>query len=95
MCSLECALIYRATDKEYKEKLSKIQLQKVKDGTHVGWQSRKKRSYAENFFEQVLKNNDLWDLCIPEHPVSKKELGAGDVACYFLDFYRCIYIAGI
>jgi very-short-patch-repair endonuclease len=46
-----------------------------------------KRSYAELFFEQVLKNNGIFDKCIPEYEVSRKDLGELNMYFYFLDFY--------
>ena len=36
-------------------------LEKVKNGTHKGWQSRNITSYPEKFFISVLKNNNLFD----------------------------------
>lgn len=54
-CSPKC----RNASPIYREKLRQIQLKKVKDGTHSGWKSRNKPSYAELFFMDVLKNNNI------------------------------------
>ena len=59
---------------EYKEKLRQIQLQKVEDGTHKGWNTRNIKSYAEIFFETVLNNNHI------SYEREKK------IGKYFLDF---------
>lgn len=50
----------------------------------TGWISRNKRSYAEKFWEAVLKNNNI-DF-IPEKLITKKELGVNENGNYFLDF---------
>lgn len=59
---------------EYKEKLRHAQLQKVANGTHKGWNARNIKSYAEIFFETVLKNNHIY---------FEREKKVGK---YFLDF---------
>ena len=62
------------TSPEYTEKMRRIQLEKVANGTHKGWKSRNITSYAERFFEQVLSNN---------HITYNREKKVGK---YFLDF---------
>jgi hypothetical protein len=62
---------------------NKVQ-ERIKNGTHKGWMSRKIISYPEKFFMKVLQNNN-----IPyEHNyvVKKKDLGIDCSSCYFLDF---------
>jgi very-short-patch-repair endonuclease len=65
--------------------LSIIQKEKVKNGTHKGWQFRKILSYPEKFFIKVLKNNNIKY----QHnlPINKRNLGLNDSSNYFLDFY--------
>ena len=58
----------------------------IDEGRHKGWQSRSVRSYAENFWETVLKNNNI--SFIQELVVKKSDLGIeNDSSNYFLDFY--------
>ena len=59
---------------EYKDKIRRIQLELVANGTHKGWRSRNITSYAERFFKSVLDNNKI---------KYKRELHVGK---YFLDF---------
>lgn len=54
-CSKECL----CNDSEYKEKLRQKQVEKVKNGTHKGWQSRNIESYPEKFWKGVLDNNSI------------------------------------
>ena len=83
ICSRECQRQY--TTVETRQKLSESAKQRVENGTHVGWQSRKIRSYAEIFFETVLINNNLkFDI---EFKIKKTDLGFVDNSNYFLDFY--------
>lgn len=70
-CSPEC----RGNDSELNEHLRKIQNEKVKNGTHIGWKSRNIESYPENFWKKVLDNNSI--KYIREDFSTKK---------YFLDF---------
>ncbi len=72
---------------ESRKKMSDSALNRVKNGTHKGWQSRNIRSYPEKFFDEVLKNNNLLDKCKIEYPICKEKLGIKSKANYFLDFY--------
>lgn len=83
-CSNKCSRI--GTTIETKNKISKKAKERVKNGTHQGWQSRKVRSYAEIFFEKVLNNNNINKYSV-EHKIKKSDLGFKDVSNYFLDFY--------
>lgn len=58
---------------------------KIKNGTHKGWSSRKIISYPEKFFMDVFGNKNL----IYKHNfvISKRSLGLNDSSNYFLDFY--------
>lgn len=78
-CSEECSKI------GMKLNVSKSQKERVKNGIHMGWQSRKILSYPEKFFIKVLDNNNL-DY---KHNfiINKRDLGLNDVSNYFLDFY--------
>ena len=70
---------------ENRSKSSKKTQQKlIETGNHIGWKTRKIRSYAELFWEKVLKNNNL--KYESEHTVKKKNLGIEEKGCYFLDF---------
>jgi very-short-patch-repair endonuclease len=73
-CSNKCSAISRKNNTEYREKLRQAQLKRIADGTHMGWKSRNTPSYAELFFMNVLKNNNI------EY---KFELRCGK---YFIDF---------
>lgn len=55
-------------------KLRNIQLNKVANGTHVGWKSRNVSSYAEKFWSSVLDNLNI---------TYSREVKCG---VYFLDF---------
>ena len=50
-------------------------MERIENGTFSGWKTRGKRSYPENFWENVLNNNSI--SFIPEDFSTKK---------YFLDF---------
>lgn len=82
-CSNKCKA--SCISEETKEKISLKAKERVKNGTHKGWQSRNILSYPEKFFIKVLYNNNM----IYEHnlPISKRSLGLNDSANYFLDFY--------
>lgn len=60
-CSKRCARMYNGNTEQTKEKLRKIMLEKVKNGTHIGWKSRKGKqpSYPERFFMDVLENSKI------------------------------------
>ena len=53
----------------------------VEHGTHHGWQARDQISYAEQFFMEVLSNNNI--NYIHELSVRKQD----GINSYFLDFY--------
>lgn len=72
-CQICCRKHWKISDTQ-KEKLRKIQLEKVQNGTHKGWTTRNIKSYAEQFFETVLNNNKI------KYNREKK------VGKYFLDF---------
>ena len=69
-CSKQCVV----KDPAYIEKLKQVQRQRVANGTHTGWSSRNKPSYAERFFFKVLSNNKV------PYEFEKK------VGPYFIDF---------
>lgn len=60
-CTRKCSAIYTNSRPEIISHLRSVMLKKVKDGTHSGWKSRKGKppSYAEKFFMDVLKNNNI------------------------------------
>ena len=59
--------------------------ERIANGLHHGWPSRKIKSYAEKFFEVVLKNNGIkFD---SERKIKKMDLGLNCSMNYFLDFY--------
>ena len=88
-CSNQCSAIFKSKDDDIKLKLSLKAKERVANGTHVGWQSRKVRSYAEKFFEKVLINNNIkFDI---EYKINKRDLGLTDSSNYFLDFYLTDY----
>ena len=51
------------------------------------WQSRNILSFPEKFFKRVLLNNELFDKCIVNYMIDKKDLGINEHGNYFLDFY--------
>lgn len=56
--------------------------ERLKNGTNHTWTSRKNvKSYAELFFEDVLRNNNLLDKSISEYHINDNRIN------YFLDFY--------
>jgi len=77
-CSLEC-------QKKLKIKNGQLTQERlIKEGKHIGWTTRKIESYAEKFFKQVLKNNNIkYDF---NKPIKKLELKINENGCYFLDF---------
>lgn len=70
----KCINKYKNNNVELREKQRKIQLEKVKNGTHKGWITRNITSFAERFFETVLNNNKI-------KFIREKKVGK-----YFLDF---------
>lgn len=74
-CSIDCKNDYQS--KQMKEK--------AKIGLLKGWNSRNIISYPENFFIDVLNNNNI---CFEHnYPINKRNLGLDDSTNYFLDFY--------
>ena len=61
-----------------------VQQTLIDEGRHKGWQSRDKKSYAEQFWIQVLDNNNI-DYQ-REFVVNKRTLGLNDSSNFFLDF---------
>lgn len=61
-----------------------VQKRLIKEGKHIGWTTRKIRSYAELFWEKVLKNNKLQ--YESEYVIKKTDIGIDENGCYFLDF---------
>jgi hypothetical protein len=55
------------------------------NGSHKGWQTRNIISYPEQFFINVLKNNNI-DFS-HNFPINKNNLGLRSSCNYFLDFY--------
>jgi len=54
-CSNNCKM----NDKDYVDNLRQKQFEKVKNGTHKGWQTRNIESYPEKFWKKVLDNNSI------------------------------------
>ena len=74
-CSKECT----------NEHMKNIMIEKVKNGDHSGWTTRKISSYPEDFFKKVLDNMEVkYEF---NYPISKYLLGIKCKSCYFLDFY--------
>jgi len=71
--------------KEYRKLLSDNVKERIKNGTHKGWQSRNIESYPEKFFKKVLKNNGIE--YIPNKTIIKKDYNIEGNGNYFLDFY--------
>lgn len=79
--------------KEYRDKVHKNRsnaskrnvLKRIENGTFVGWKSRKKESYAETFWREVLDKNNI--SYIKEYKILKKDLDPSLKSFYFLDFY--------
>jgi very-short-patch-repair endonuclease len=62
--------------------------ERIDNGTHKGWLSRNIESYPEKFFKGVLKNNNLDNKYIFNHPINKRnDLNVDEPYNYFLDFY--------
>jgi very-short-patch-repair endonuclease len=86
-CTAKCQHSF-GISKESRKKLKEKALERVKNGTHKGWQTRNIESYPEKFFKKVLQNiNIKYEF---NFPVSKKSLGIENLSCYFLDFYIVI-----
>lgn len=54
-CSSKCT----SNDESVKQKLRIKQLERVKNGTHIGWIQRNRTSYPEKFFKNVLDSNHI------------------------------------
>lgn len=80
-CSEKCFQTQNA------KRLVNITEERIKNGTHKGWQSRNKLSYPEKFFIEVLKNNNLFKKCSVNYVISKRDLGLENHSNYFLDFF--------
>jgi very-short-patch-repair endonuclease/endogenous inhibitor of DNA gyrase (YacG/DUF329 family) len=80
-CSKKC----QSSCKEYRKLLSDNVKERIKNGTHKGWQSRNIESYPEKFFKKVLKNNGIE--YIPNKTIIKKDYNIEGNGNYFLDFY--------
>jgi len=81
-CSIECR------EKSRSRKLSVAIQERIKNGTHNGWNSRNILSYPERFFIEVLKNNNLYEKCQINYSINKKkDLEIDETFSYFLDFY--------
>lgn len=69
---------------ESRLKMSKAALRGYKNGTRVGWKSRRIVSFPEQFWKQVLDNNNIkYDF---NFPISQRSLGIDSSKYYFLDF---------
>lgn len=68
-----------------REASRKVQQKLLAEGRHKGWQSRNIISYPEQFWMEVLRNNNIEYSF--NHVVNKKtHLGLDDNSNYFLDF---------
>ena len=76
-CSDDCL------NKSMKEKVSQKVQERIKNGTFSGWKSRNIISYAENFWKNVLDNNQI--PYIREYLLQYGNLY--NTERYFLDFY--------
>jgi very-short-patch-repair endonuclease len=59
--------------------------ERIANGTHNGWSARNIVSYPEQFFMEVLTNNNI--KFKHNYPVDKRSLGLTDACNYFLDFF--------
>lgn len=80
-CSIDC----KTQCVEYRQKISLKAKERIANGAHKGWASRKITSYPEKFFMNVLDNNGI--KYFHNHVVKKRDLGLNDNSNYFLDFY--------
>ena len=64
---------------ETREKISKTVIENIRTGKQRGW--FKFKSYPELFFEEVLRENDLFASCIRQYHISNGKRN------YFLDFF--------
>lgn len=75
----------RIVSNSAKENLRKAQLKLIAEGKHRGWKTRNITSYPENFWKEVLENNNIEYSF--NHAVPKRDLGLDDHYNYFLDFF--------
>lgn len=80
-----CCKKCQSSCKEYRKLLSDNVKERIKNGTHKGWQSRNIESYPEKFFKKVLKNNGIE--YETNKTIIKKEYNIEGNGNYFLDFY--------
>lgn len=85
-CSNSCSSTHRSKDATYIEKLRSKMLERVNNGIHHGWNSRNIISYPEQFFMNVLDNNNIkYDFNYKvKHSTLKNFDGK---SYYFLDFF--------
>lgn len=81
---IDCQTTSRITKQRRRESSKIIQRKLIDEGRHQGWQSRTHKSYAEEFWEMVLQNNNIQYQS--EFVVNKRTLGLNDNSNYFLDF---------
>lgn len=74
-CSNECKIQGR------NKKISESIKERIKNGTFKGWTTRNILSYPEQFWINVLKNNNIE--YIPNKPIKQ----VNNISNYFLDFY--------
>ena len=74
----------RISSKKRIESSRAVQQRLIAEGKHKGWQSRNLVSYPEQFWKEVLENNNIEYSF--NHVVKKRELGLNDMSNYFLDF---------
>lgn len=60
-CSISCSRTNAGVTEVTRQKLRRIQLDRISNGVHTGWKSRagKAPSYPEKFFMTVLANNQI------------------------------------
>lgn len=80
-CSDECRFKLKSDNSK------EVMKNRIENDKHHGWISRNVRSYPEKFFIRVLKCNNLYEECLEEYRISKRELGIDCYSNYFLDFY--------
>lgn len=84
-CSKKCGAKNRFFSDETKDKLRNKVKERIDNGTFSGWSNRNIISYPEQFFIEVLNNNNI--TYIHNKPIKKKDLGCNENSNYFLDFY--------
>lgn len=85
-CSSECARKGKSKDENMKQKCKENALERIKNGTHNGWNTRNIISYPEQFFIKVLQNNNIkYEF---NYKVKHSDLNNFDgKSYYFLDFF--------